>query len=284
MTHVADSRLVYTFAKAGDYVLRIRDAQEKGGEEYAYRLKIVPALPDYVLRINTDTARLVQGDSVVVSVTVLRKNDFDGEISLAVQDLPPGLTAGAAVIPAKEQEAKLTITAAANAAPGLYLPTIVGTATVDKQTLVRKAVPVESVVQAFYIKHWVPTKGCVLEVKEGAFYALSSNNPPDKVLEIKQGGSEKVVVKASRRAEGKFPGEPGRAAACPADSGPPGRAASAAGRQRAGGPHPGRQGRGHGHDQRSAEVARRPAADDSTERHHEHRQRERYPPAAGHRR
>ena len=65
MTHVADSRLVYTFAKAGDYVLRIRDAQEKGGEEYAYRLKIVPALPDYVLRINTDTARLVQGDSVV---------------------------------------------------------------------------------------------------------------------------------------------------------------------------------------------------------------------------
>jgi hypothetical protein len=205
VTHVADSRLVYTFAKAGDYVLRIRDAQEKGGEEYAYRLKIVPALPDYVLRINTDTARLVQGDSAVMSVTVLRKNDFDGEISLSVQDLPPGLTAGEAVIPAKEQEAKLTITAAANAAPGFYLLAVVGTATADKQTLVRKAVPVESVVQAFYIKHWVPTKGCVLEVKEGAFYALSWNNPPAKVLEIKQGGSEKVVVKAARRAEGKFP-------------------------------------------------------------------------------
>ena len=122
-----------------------------------------------------------------------------------MQDLPPGLTAAAAVIPAKEQEAKLTITAAANAAPGLYLLTIVGTATADKQTLVRKAIPVESVVQAFYIKHWVPTKGCVLEVKEGAFYTLSSSSPPAKVLEIKQGASEKVVVKVSRRAEGKFP-------------------------------------------------------------------------------
>ena len=204
VTHVADSRLVYTFAKAGDYVLCIRDAQEKGGEEYAYRLKIVPALPDYVLRVNTDTARLVQGDSVAMSVTVLRKNDFQGEISLAVQDLPPGLSAGEAVIAAKQQEATLTITAAANAAPGLYLPAVVGTATADKQTLVRKAIPVESVVQAFYIKHWVPTKGCVLEVKEGAIYALSWNNPPAKVLEIKQGGSEKVVVKAVRRAEGKF--------------------------------------------------------------------------------
>jgi hypothetical protein len=205
VTHVADSRLVSTFAKAGDYVLRIRDAQEKGGEEYAYRLKIAPAPPDYVLRINTDTASLVQGDSAVVSVTVLRKNDFDGEISLSVQDLPPGLSAGDAVIPAKEQEAKLTITAAADAAPGLYVPAVMGTATVDKQPLVRKAVPVESVVQAFYIKHWVPTKGCVLEVKEGAFYALSSNNPPNKVLEVKQGGSGKVLVKVSRRAEGKFP-------------------------------------------------------------------------------
>ena len=126
------------------------------------------------------------------------------------------------MIPAKEQEATLTITAAANAAPGLYLPTIVGTATADKQTLVRKAVPVESVVQAFYIKHWVPTKGCVLEVKEGAFYALSSNNPPDKVLEIKQGGSEKVVVKAVTARGGQVSREPGRGAACPAHSSPRG--------------------------------------------------------------
>ena len=49
VTHVADSRIVYTFAKAGEYVLRIGDVQVKGGEEYAYRVKIVPALPDYVL-------------------------------------------------------------------------------------------------------------------------------------------------------------------------------------------------------------------------------------------
>ncbi len=110
LTHVADSRLVYTFAKTGDYVLRIRDAQEHGGEEYAYRLKIAPARPDYVLRINTDSARLAQGDSVVLAVTVLRKNGFDGEISLAVPDLPPGLSASDAVIPARQHETRLTIT------------------------------------------------------------------------------------------------------------------------------------------------------------------------------
>ncbi len=42
-------------------------------------------------------------------------------------------------------------------------------------------------------------------MKKGAFYALSSSNPPNKVFEIKQGGTEKLVVKASRCAEGKFP-------------------------------------------------------------------------------
>jgi hypothetical protein len=204
-THVADSRLVHAFAKAGDYFVRIRDVRGEGGEEYAYRLKITPARPDYVLRINTDSARLVQGDSAVLAVTALRKDGFDGEINLAVQDLPPGLAAGDAVIPAKQYEAQLTVTASANAAPGLCLPAVVGTATVDGQPLVRKAIPVETVVQAFYIKHWVPTKGCVLEVREPAFFTISANLAPKQVLEVKQGGTVQVVVKAARKADGKFP-------------------------------------------------------------------------------
>ncbi len=87
-------------------------------------------------------------------------------------DLPRGLAASDAVIPAGQQETQLTVTASADAAPGLCFPTVVGTATVDGRPLVRKAVPVETVVQAFYIKHWVPTKGCVLEVKEPAFLSL----------------------------------------------------------------------------------------------------------------
>ncbi|MGA2617533.1 MAG: hypothetical protein ABSF26_07995 [Thermoguttaceae bacterium] len=205
ITHLADSRLVHTFDKAGDYVVRIRDVRGEGGEEYAYRLRIAPAGPDYVLRINTDSARLAQGDSAVLAVTVLRKNGFDGEIKLAMQDLPPGWAASDTVIPAKQHEAQLTITAAPNAPPGLYFPTVVGTATVDGQTLVRKAVPVETVIQAFYIKHWVPAKGCVVEVTQPVFFTLSASVPPKQIVEVKQGGTVQVAVKAARQADGKFP-------------------------------------------------------------------------------
>jgi hypothetical protein len=204
-THIADSRLVHTFSQAGDYAVRIRDVRDEGGEEYAYRLKIAPARPDHVLRVNTDSARLAQGDSILLAITVLRKDGFDGEIKLAVQDLPPGLAAGDAVIAASQQETQLTIAASASATPGLCFPVVVGTATVDGQPLVRKAIPVETVVQAFYIKHWVPTKGCVVEVKQPAFYTLSTGLAPPQVLDVPQGGSAQVVVRAARRPEGKFP-------------------------------------------------------------------------------
>ena len=204
-THTADSRLAYTFAKAGDYVVRIRDAQEQGGDEYAYRLTIAPAQPDYVLRVHTDAAAVAQGDSAVLGVSALRKNDFDGEIRLTVQDLPPGLTASETVIPAQASETQLTITAAADAKPVFYCPTVAGAATVDGRDVVRRAVPVETLVQAFYVKHMVPTQGSPVEVTPGRAFSLSTDVPRGKLLEVKQGGETQVVVKVVRAADGKFP-------------------------------------------------------------------------------
>ena len=56
--HHADSRLTYTFPAAGDYVLRIRDTQGKGGDEYAYRLVVAPPKPDCMLRMVPDMQRV----------------------------------------------------------------------------------------------------------------------------------------------------------------------------------------------------------------------------------
>jgi hypothetical protein len=200
-THTADSRLVYTFAKGGDYAVRIRDAQEKGGEEYAYRLTIAPARSDFVLRLHTSATVLAQGDSAVLGVSALRKNDFDGAIRLAVHDLPPGLVASEAVIAATADEAQLTITAAADAKPGFFCPTVVGV--VDEQQV--QAFPVESLLQAFYVRHLVPTQGCPLEVRKVEAFTLSAEVPRGKPLEVPQGGEAQVVLKVARMADARFP-------------------------------------------------------------------------------
>ena len=196
-THSADSRLVYTFPKAGDYFLRIRDVQDKGGDEYAYRLTIAPPRPDFALRLATDTAQVSGGDSATLAVNVLRKDDFSGEIELAVRDLPPGFTVSEAAIAAGADDTNLTITAPAGAAATMLSPKVVGTAKVDAARLEREAVSVERLRQAFYYPHQVPTRGCLVQVEPAAFFALSTNVPPRQFLDVPQGGRVKVVVKAA---------------------------------------------------------------------------------------
>jgi hypothetical protein len=198
ITHHADSRLVYTFPAAGDYVLRIKDVQGKGGEEYAYRLVIAPPQPEFALRITPDTGRLGPGESIVVPVAAVRR-DFGGEIALSAQNLPPGFVLSDGVIPAGQDQARLTITAPADAQPGTVVaPLIVGTATIGNAPVVRQATGAESVMQAFSLTHIVPTKEFVVAVLRAPTFTLSLGIPP-KEIQVHQGSNVPVVVKVARR-------------------------------------------------------------------------------------
>jgi len=203
--HHADSRLVYTFPAAGDYILRIGDTQGKGGEEYAYRLVVAPPKPDCVLRIVPDMQRVAKGDSVAVTVTADRRYGFGSEINLVVQNLPPGFTSSDAVIPPGQSQAKLTITAPPDAPLIAFAPTIVGTGTLNKQPFTLTASGAEDVMQAFSYRHVVPTREFVVAVIETSLFGLSTNAPPKDGLQIKQGGEAQVVVKAARKDGAKFP-------------------------------------------------------------------------------
>jgi len=199
LTHHADSRLDYTFPADGDFIVRIRDIQAAGGEEYAYRLRIAPPQPDFTLRTIPDNPRVGKSDTAMVTVKALRKDGFDGEINLAVQNLPAGFVASPAVIPAGQSQMRLTITAPPNAASALLSPTIVGTAAIGEQTVTRKAVGAEDIMQAFSLRHDVPTKEFLVAVIESAFFTLSANIPPTAVREVRQESQIPVVVKASRK-------------------------------------------------------------------------------------
>jgi hypothetical protein len=130
---------------------------------------------------------------------------FDGLIRVDVQDLPPGVVASPAIIPAGKTDSHLTISVPADASPGLYSPTFVGKAEVDGRTLERAGVPVETVGQAFYIKHMVPTTDFLLHVCDKSFYTLSTDVPPGKELEIYSGNDATFVVKAERLGDAKGP-------------------------------------------------------------------------------
>ncbi len=203
--HHADSRLVFTFPAAGDYILKVRDTQGQGGEEYAYRLLVAPPKPDCVLRIVPDMQRVAKGDSVAVTVTADRRDGFGPDIHLTVGNLPPGFTASDAIIPAGQGQAKLTLTAPVDAPLNAFAPVIVGTATFNEKPFTWNAVGAEDVMQAFSYRHVVPTKEFVVAVIESSLFDLATNLALPDGIEVKQGAEAQVVVKAVRKEGGSFP-------------------------------------------------------------------------------
>ncbi|HUV39625.1 MAG TPA: hypothetical protein VMY39_08410 [Planctomycetota bacterium] len=201
--HHADSRVVHTFAPAGDYCVVLRDVQDKGGEAYAYRLSIAPPRPDFALRVLPDNPRIAPGETAVLKADVVRLDGFEGEVRLSVAGLPEGFTSRAAVIPAKETEVTFTLTAPSDLPQGILTPSVSGTAQIDGEPVTRPAVPAEEVQQAFSYMHRVPTRELLLAVIAPSPFRLTTDVEADKVVEIPQNGEADVVVKVTRTAQTK---------------------------------------------------------------------------------
>jgi hypothetical protein len=208
-THHADSRIVYTIPADGDYTVRLRDIQDNGGPEYAYRLTIAPVQPDFYLNISPDNPQMGQSDTTGITISAIRKDGFNGEIKLQTQDLPKGFVASDAVLGPGQNSVIMTLTSPADVPKGFYAPTIVGTAIVGEQTMTRKALPAEERKQAFAFMHTVPTQELFFSVVDPPRFTLSVKLPGDKkFLEVSQGGEAALTVKVVRNPEPEPKPEP----------------------------------------------------------------------------
>jgi hypothetical protein len=141
-----DAGLVFTPPADGDYVLRLRDLNSKGGDTFVYYLECDWARPDFTLRCDSDKAMIGPGSSTTWYVQVARLNGFDGPVRVEVKGLPKGVTASELTIPAAMTQGVVVLTAAADAPRDAVNVQVVGTAAIaDEQALVRTAVPVEEI-------------------------------------------------------------------------------------------------------------------------------------------
>ena len=95
-----DSLLTQTFAKNGEYILRITDHLGKGSPLHAYRIeteklgpKITASIPMFGNR-DTQTRQMIpvpQGNRAATSFTLTRRN-FSGELDFIAKSLPKGVT------------------------------------------------------------------------------------------------------------------------------------------------------------------------------------------------
>lgn len=164
-THHADARLSATLPADGLYYLYLLNQQDKGGADFGYRLHLHAPQPDFELRVVPSAINAPAGTTVPITVQVLRRDDFTGDIALALQDAPPGFKLSGTRVPAGQDIVRVTLTIPSDAPAAPRSLRVIGRATIQQREVIHQAVPADDLMQAFTYRHVVPAEEalvCVL--------------------------------------------------------------------------------------------------------------------------
>ena len=196
-THHADSRIAATLPANGTYYLYLGDIQQKGGPEYAYRLRISAPRPDFELRVTPSAINTNGGMTVPVTVHALRKDGFSDEIRLALRDAPKGFVLAGAVLPAGQDRVRLTLTAPLPAQQKPFTLNLEGRATIDGHEVKRQAVPAEDMMQAFFYRHLVPANDLKVAVRRQVAFRTPIQVGMEAPLKIPVGGAVRLPIQVT---------------------------------------------------------------------------------------
>jgi hypothetical protein len=207
----------------GTYRVLVRDLcyQSRGSPHYLYRLAIRRPTPDFRLvavsepprnpqnnnQANLYSPLLHRGGTQALRVYVLRQDDFEGEINVAVEGLPPGVTCPPITIGPMINLGVLVL-AAADDAPAWSGPIrIVGKASVNGTEVVREARG-GSLVWGSNDRNQQPirarmTEGIAIAVSDKETAAAKIELGGGGVLETSLAGKLSIPVKVTRRGDFK---------------------------------------------------------------------------------
>ena len=197
-----DSQLRITIPEDGTYTLSVRDHRMRGGPLFTYHIELTPVLPKLELGVLENLPAMLtvpQGNRALVLVSVKRE-DFDGPVTISAGELPAGVTAEAQPVPAGQTVCPMIFSAAGDAAVGAGLTMLNAVWSQDgKEAKGGLNYPVELIYGAnrtIFLTH--PVKRLALAAAEKAPFSIEIAQP--KVPVVKNGSMELRVV--AHRAEG----------------------------------------------------------------------------------
>jgi hypothetical protein len=205
----------------GIYRLQVRDlfGGTRNEPSNAYRLIVRKAAPDFALASwavhftlrNGDRAALSKplslraGASQAFEVVAVRRDGFDGEISLSMEGLPAGVTASGLRIPAGKAQGMIVVTAAENAAPGFAMAKMVGKAQINGASVARECRLASMKWPVVDAKQEIPGPRLVADIPVSVTQSekapLGFGAAEDKVWEGTVGQVLKIPLKASWNSE-----------------------------------------------------------------------------------
>ena len=199
LTHNADSYLRLRLPEKGTYFVHLADSQNHGGQDYGYRLRISPPQPDFALLAAPSSINILAGGTVPITVEVLRKDGFNGEIEVTLKDAPPGFKLSGAKIPAGCDRLRITLTAPQKPLEQPINLQLEGRAKIDGQTVSRPVIPAEDMMQAFIYRHMVPSQELMVATGFNKRRAPMLELVDNSGIKIPAGGTAKVRVKMPKR-------------------------------------------------------------------------------------
>ena len=156
-THHADSYIRAKLPADGNYFVHLGDTSRKGGDEYAYRLRISHPRPDFALRVAPSSLAVRSKGYGTASIYVFRLDGFTNAINFTLKDPPPGFTAPVVPFTGTQTVARVTFKAENETKEPVTL-LFEGRAKVNGQEIAHVAVPAEDRMQAFLWRHLLPAQ------------------------------------------------------------------------------------------------------------------------------
>jgi len=194
ITHQADSRITTTLPSNGTYYLRVGDLQRKGGPEYGYRLRVGAPRPDFEVRVTPAEINAGAGTSVVVTAHAIRKDGFAGDIALSLKGAPPGFTLSGGLLPAGQDQMRLTVDVPPMRPAGPIALGLEGRATISGKAVAHQALAAEEMMQAFAYRHLVPADSLKVTVLARGGTRMPARIMSRETARMPAGGSTRVQV------------------------------------------------------------------------------------------
>ena len=166
VTHHADSRLEFTPKTSGTYYLKIGDTSGKASRSHAYRLSVHYPTPTFKVVATPSILNMRNGGCAPIKVKAFKMDGFDEPIQVRLQNLPKGWTYTGGKIEKGKDETELIVKSPRNYKPRIAKFDAVAVSKIGEDKSIRRVLPCEDMMQAFYYRHNVPFN---------KFYACTGN-------------------------------------------------------------------------------------------------------------
>ena len=203
LTAHADSYLRVKLPAAGTYRLELLDTTGKGGEAFAYTLDVRRPVPDFAVLTTLSALNLAPTGSAAFSVVAVRRDGWEGDITLRLRGQEGGFSLEGGFVPAGRERVQMTLTARKRGSGAAVQVELEAAAVIGGVEVVRPVKPADLRMQAFGNTHlvqaealWVctrknpaaqlvPSPAPPLALAPGGFVELTFTHPPLPVKSLR---------------------------------------------------------------------------------------------------